>query len=116
MSREQTPPEGLRPESGEFWAELRDLAVWELDAADWRLIDEIAKHSDRLASVGEELSAAGLTVKGSKGQVRPHPLLTTEATLRRQLMREVEAWRERCEGARWSRETNERLRAGAEGG
>jgi hypothetical protein len=51
------------------------------------LIERVA---ERLAEVDERLSAEGLTVAGSQGQPRQHPLLALEAGLRRELMQSLQ--------------------------
>lgn len=52
---------------------------------DLLLLANLLRAVDRLADVRAVLASEGLTVSGSKGQSRPHPLLSTEADLRREI-------------------------------
>jgi hypothetical protein len=51
----------------------------------FEFLAETLRVTDELAIVRETLRRDGLTVAGSQGQVRPHPLIATEQTLRREI-------------------------------
>ena len=76
-------PAGLSPESVALWPGLAaDLATITGGAAtDYRALADVLHVEDRLRQVRAALDAEGVTVSGSKGQTRPHPLLVSEATL-----------------------------------
>src|SRR6266516_5129230 len=44
----------------------------------------ITRFEQRLAKIAKTIEREGLTVNGSQGQLRPHPLLAYEATLQRE--------------------------------
>lgn len=50
-------------------------------------LGEVLRAVDRLEAVGARLGQDGLTVLGSRGQERPHPLLNTERELRAEVGR-----------------------------
>ena len=52
---------------------------------DFVLLGEACRRLDRLNAVRPVLADQGVTVAGSKGQVRPHPLLAVEVTLSREV-------------------------------
>jgi hypothetical protein len=91
MTRRPRPipeaPTDLSPESVELWPGLAaDVAV-ALGGAhtDYLLLGDVLRARDRLAQVQAVLAREGLTVPGSKGQTRPHPLLVSESVLRREV-------------------------------
>jgi hypothetical protein len=51
------------------------------------LLDEITTVRARLAEVVTAIAKDGIVVEGSQGQPRPHPLLTVERGLRRDVFR-----------------------------
>lgn len=53
------------------------------------MLAELLRGRDRLAEVRSVLVTEGLTVAGSRGNPRPHPLLATESALRRE---RAQAW------------------------
>lgn len=53
--------------------------------ADFLALANVLRAEDRLATVRTVLDAEGPTVTGSRGQTRPHPLLVSEAVLRREI-------------------------------
>lgn len=53
--------------------------------ADLLALANVLRAEDRLAVVKVVLDAEGPTVTGSRGQTRPHPLLVSEAVLRREI-------------------------------
>jgi hypothetical protein len=83
------PPAGLSTASRRLWAELvTDVAVvtdGRPAASSLVLIEEVLRARDRLAEIRETLATDGVTVVGSRGQTRPHPLLAIE----RQLVAEI---------------------------
>lgn len=56
------------------------------DAASETLLRQFAETLDRLREVQSAIKRDGLTVHGSQGQPRPHPLLASESALRRDLL------------------------------
>lgn len=56
------------------------------DAAGRVLVLRAAEAMDRLRQAQAQIAADGLTVRGYKGQVRPHPLLQVEAEQSRILL------------------------------
>jgi hypothetical protein len=91
MSRPAAPviippaPVGLSPEIAALWPGLASdlLVVTGGAAVDFRALADLLRIEDRLRQVRAALDADGVTVLGSTGQIRPHPLLVTEATLAR---------------------------------
>ncbi len=65
---------------------LADLEVTTgASVVDLELLADLLRARDRLAQVQAVLAVDGPTVAGSMGQLRPHPLLSTESTLRREV-------------------------------
>lgn len=85
MTRRAVPPApaGLSEASAALWPGLAAdvLAVAGGAEVDFLLLAELLHAMDRLAQVRAALAADGVTVAGSRGQARPHPLLATEVTL-----------------------------------
>jgi hypothetical protein len=81
------PPDDLKSQSkaarSGYLADLEGMrgGVAEVDAS---LLANVLRAADRLDEVARILSEEGLTVNGSKGQKRPHPLLALEQSLRRE--------------------------------
>jgi hypothetical protein len=80
-------PQGLSEASREAWKGLAAdvLAFEDAAAVDLDLLDLVLRAADRLAAVRLVLDASGVTVAGSMGQIRPHPLLATESLLRSEI-------------------------------
>ncbi len=80
------PPPDLSPASQAAWPGLASdvAAVTRGAAVDFDLLADLLRARDRLATVSATLEADGVTVTGSMGQVRPHPLLSVEANLRKE--------------------------------
>ncbi len=80
-------PADLSPESQGDWPGLDADVTVTLGAAalDFSMLADVLRGRDRLAQVRDVLGREGLTVTGSKGQTRPHPLLITESVLRREV-------------------------------
>ncbi len=84
-------PKGLTQESRDLWCGLRaDLEAVNPGAAtaevDLVVLEQLLRARDRLQAVSEKLDADGVTVTGSKDQVRPHPLLSVERALRAEVV------------------------------
>jgi hypothetical protein len=87
--REESPlPPGLAASGSALWRDT--LAEFELSGPELALLGEACRVADRLAEIAAELGSAELTVAGSTGQPRPHPLLAearSQARLLDQLVR-----------------------------
>jgi len=84
-------PEGLTQASRDLWCGLRaDLEAVNAGAAtaevDLVVLEQVLRARDRLQAVSTKLDADGVTVTGSKDQVRPHPLLSVERALRAEVV------------------------------
>lgn len=84
---ESPAPAGLTQESRDLWCGLRaDLEAVNAGAAtaevDLVVLEQVLRARDRLRAVSTKLDSDGVTVTGSKDQVRPHPLLSVERALR----------------------------------
>jgi len=81
------PPEGLSEAGEALWpglaADLQQLRGGNVPEVDLLLLGMLLRQLDRLDEVRAVLAAEGPTVTGSKGQVRPHPLLAAEGQLAR---------------------------------
>ncbi len=78
---------GLSQASEALWDGLiADLRVvnqdQEVPEVDELLLVDVLRARDRLSEIAGKIQEQGLTVEGSTGQLRPHPLLETEARLR----------------------------------
>jgi P27 family predicted phage terminase small subunit len=83
--RPPKPPQHLRGEAADLWR--RTLDEYEFtDAASLAILRQACETLARIREVQAVIAADGLTVEGSKGQRRPHPLLATEDMLRRSLL------------------------------
>lgn len=88
MSRWQpVPPADLRPPWADLFCRLAlDVALGERPAeVDELMLADVVRTMARLEQLRVVLAEAGPTVAGSKGQVRPHPLLSIEAHLVREV-------------------------------
>ena len=74
-------PRDLSATARALWPGLAsDVAQLNAGAAvDFLLLAELLRTQDRLDEIRAVLRNEGLTIPGSKGQTRPHPLLVTEA-------------------------------------
>ena len=79
------PPADLSEESRALWPGLAaDVRATTGGAVvDYLVLADALRAQDRLAQVRATLAVEGVTIAGSKGQTRPHPLLIAERTLRR---------------------------------
>lgn len=86
-SRLPAAPGDLSPESTALWPGLAADVATAMGGAqiDFELLHDLLAARDRLAQIRAVLDTEGPTVAGSKGQTRPHPLLVTEAVLRREV-------------------------------
>jgi P27 family predicted phage terminase small subunit len=77
-------PQGLTKESRDLWPRLlADLRAVNAGAeVDLVVLEHVLRARDRLRAITKQLDSDGVTVKGSKDQVRPHPLLNVEKALR----------------------------------
>jgi hypothetical protein len=84
------PPADLGPEVRALWPGLAaDLDVVKIGGAaevNFMALAEVLRATDRLAQIRLILAEDGVAVTGSKDQVRPHPLLGLEVTLRRDIL------------------------------
>lgn len=80
-------PADLSPSTALSWARLvEDLhALGHASEVDLALLGDVLRAQDRLAIVAARLSQDGPVVTGSRGQVRPHPLLVIESRLRQEI-------------------------------
>ncbi|MEX0755764.1 MAG: P27 family phage terminase small subunit [Actinomycetota bacterium] len=74
------PPKHLKRRSRAFWRSV--VATYELTEGDYVLLRSACETMDRLDEVRALIDEEGLTVPGSKGQLRPHPLLGAEKDAR----------------------------------
>jgi hypothetical protein len=102
------PPDDLSTASKELWQglfeDVRCVTDGPPGAASLLVLEELLRARERLLEVRHSLQVDGITVKGSRGQARPHPLLTLE----RQLVAEITNSLDRLE-LRPSRIRNARL-------
>ncbi|HMO48708.1 MAG TPA: P27 family phage terminase small subunit [Rubrivivax sp.] len=92
--RPSTPsaPADLSAEAKRLWQ--RTLTEYTFNtAADFALLAELCRATDRLRDVQASISATGLTVEGAAGQLRPNPLLAIEDSLRKTILAHVRALR-----------------------
>ncbi len=89
VSRRPRPPApaDLSEASAAAWPGLVSdlLATSGAAESDLMLLGNVLRACDRLMQIRAVLSADGPIVTESMGQVRPHPLLTAESTLRREI-------------------------------
>ena len=79
------PPAGLSAGSRSLW--LRLVREYEIrDAASVLLLTQLCEAHDGLHAVRAQIKRDGLMVKGSKGQMRPHPLIASETQYRAALL------------------------------
>lgn len=88
----QKPPTSLGRDGKKLWgAILKDYQID--DAASLAVLASLCETVDRLAACRAVIARDGMTVAGSGGQPRPHPLLQTEAEARRALLAHARALR-----------------------
>jgi P27 family predicted phage terminase small subunit len=91
-------PVDLSDESRSLWnALVNDLrlvhGVDEPGSADLVLLADVLRACDRRDEISLTLAREGLTVAGSRGQTRPHPLVVIEKELRAEIARSFERLR-----------------------
>lgn len=85
-------PSGLCPEARQLWREI--IADYQIDdAAGLSILRGLCETLGRLRDVQAQIQKDGLTVPGYNNQVRPHPLLKTEAELNRLMLAQYRALR-----------------------
>ena len=77
------PPEGLDAAGRRFWRSV--LASYDLSPAECELLRQACRTVDLLERIDDQLSREDLTVPGSRGQQRNHPLLFASVEQRRTL-------------------------------
>ena len=76
-------PAGLGRSGSSLWREI--VGLYELRPDERRVLEQACRTADTLARLEEALTTAPLTVAGSMGQLREHPLLS-EARQQRALL------------------------------
>jgi P27 family predicted phage terminase small subunit len=85
-----TPPKSLCPESRALWLRIVSEHVIE-DGASFEVLRQLCESVSALRAVQKQVRKDGLMIRGSKGQMRPHPLLNTEAEYKRAILACVRA-------------------------
>lgn len=85
MKKADAPPVGLSAEARALWRATTTEFEFNT-AADRALLAELCRTLDRLRQVQRVVARDGLTVLGSTGQARAHPLLNVESEQRRALL------------------------------
>ena len=80
MSSSTRPPAGLGDPGRAFWRSV--VAAYDLSPVERLMLGQAAAVVDLLARADAELAQADLTVVGSTGQPRAHPLLAASAVQR----------------------------------
>ena len=80
MGTNPRPPAGLGAAGRSFWRSV--VAVYDLSPVEKLLLGQAAAVADLLARTDAELAESDLTVLGSTGQPRAHPLLAASAVQR----------------------------------
>jgi hypothetical protein len=73
VNRRPKPPESLGPAGGMFWKGV--LADYDLSVAELAILGRACRTLDVLTQIDTAIADDGVTVEGSVGQVRAHPLL-----------------------------------------
>jgi hypothetical protein len=80
MGTNPRPPDGLGTAGRSFWRSV--VAVYDLSPVEKLMLGQAAAVADLLARADAELAQSDLTVVGSTGQPRAHPLLAASAVQR----------------------------------
>src|SRR6185312_3858787 len=86
------PPRDLSADGRALWRTLNDEYTF-APGSDFTLLHQLCSAVDKVRACQRQIAREGLTVAGSTGQVRPHPLLSVEAEFRRQTLACVRALR-----------------------
>jgi phage terminase small subunit len=90
MSRvDEKPPAGLSRRARAVWRDV--LRDYSLESRHLTVLESALRTLDRLDAARAIVDRDGMIVAGSKGQVRPHPMLAVERDCRISLAR---LWRE----------------------
>jgi hypothetical protein len=81
--RGPAPPRGLGEAARRFWRSI--VAVYELSPGELELLRQAVRIVDLLERMDDQLSREDLTVAGSRGQQRSHPLVYASMEQRRTL-------------------------------
>lgn len=79
------PPKTLCAEAKALWSSIVAEHVVE-DGASLELLRQLCESVTNLRAIQRQVRRDGLMVAGSKGQLRPHPLLSVEAEYRRAVL------------------------------
>jgi hypothetical protein len=79
--RRPRPPSGLDPAGKALWSAV--LGHYELSPGEQAILGQACRVADVLERLDGDVRAAELTVAGSMGQLRPHPLLAASAEQRK---------------------------------
>ena len=71
-------------------ADLEAVTDGPAAASSLMVVEELVRARERLVEVRAELSRTGVTATGSRGQVRPHPLLGIERRLANDIVNSLE--------------------------
>lgn len=66
-------PTKLGAKARAYWKSIAD--VFELDAHEWRLLEDICREIDLIEAMQKELEGSALVVEGSQGQPVANPLV-----------------------------------------
>lgn len=89
----QSRPRGLSRDAARLWDQLTSDYDFSSDAGGLALVKSLCETLSRLKECQETIAEEGLTVAGSTGQTRPHPLLAVENECRRVLLAHYRALR-----------------------
>jgi P27 family predicted phage terminase small subunit len=79
------PPRTLCAEARALWSSIVAEHIVD-DGASFELLRQLCESVSNLRAIQRQIRKDGLMIKGSKGQMRPHPLFATEAEYRRAIL------------------------------
>jgi hypothetical protein len=91
--RTRSAPPALSTEARELWADIVKSHVVDDGASRALLRRQLCESLDGLRACQAQIRRDGLMIAGSKGQLRPHPLLVSEAEFRRAILASIRALR-----------------------